>query len=105
MAGDTVCTGCYGSGREGHGEACGCCGGSGRINDDHARWLAINQHDLDPHEQTDDELLAPLEYRGWDTWWGGKLKNELRRRLKRRDADESSRTMEVPGRSGTDAKG
>jgi hypothetical protein len=78
------CPSCYGSGREGHGENCGCCGGSGEISLSHKRSLDIRNGTIWPSELTDEELLDNIPSRACDRWWYGRYIREIKRRLEKR---------------------
>lgn len=99
------CPSCCGCGREGHGENCGCCGGSGEIPDSYKRYLDVKNGRIPVCAQTDDELLDRLQYVGFDRWLEQRIKDEIRRRLARRHDNESPSTMEVSSRRCNDRSG
>jgi hypothetical protein len=80
MTDESRCPSCEGSGEE-HGEHCSCCGGSGSINENQRRWLAVKNWRVPLSEMTTDELLgvagpSPHDSYYWNRWLG-----EIRRRI------------------------
>ena len=78
------CPSCHGSGREGHGENCGCCGGMGVIPEAHKRWLDLRAGNIPLRTLTDDELLENIPSRPHDRWKYDRHVLEIKRRLQER---------------------